>query len=115
MKLATPFELELFPVYACLDMPEEIFVSPDRAARWTGDPFDFEGSLRLDARELFDGPVLSNNVAVAPDAGEMASAEGQGREGQKFRRQERPDRDRAHTNCLFGNEMHFRGNLDSEI
>src|SRR3954454_25353344 len=114
MKLPMPFELELFPVHACVDMAEQIFVSPDRAARWTRDPFDVEGSLGFHARELFDGPVLSNNIAIAADAGEMASTEGEGREGQKFHRQERPYRDRAHTNCLFGSEMAESAVLDSK-
>ena len=110
-----PFELQLFTVQVRLDMAKEIFVGPDRATRRPRHPFNLECPFRFHAREFLDGPILGNNVPVTPDAGEMATAEGQGREGQKFRRQKRPDRDRAHTNCLFGSEMRLRGNLDSEI
>src|SRR5881392_2216666 len=100
MELAVPFEPELAAAHTRLDVPQQVFIGSDRAARRAGRPFDVERTLGFDTSELVDGPVFSNKVAVATDAGPMASAQGKGREGQKFRRQERPDRDRAHTNCL---------------
>jgi len=115
MQLAMPFEAELAAVHGRLDVAEQIFVGPDRATRRTRRPLDIERAFRLDAGKFLHRPVLCNNVAVSPDARQMASAQGQGREGQKFSRQKGPDRDRAHTNSLFGSEMRLRAPLDSKI
>src|SRR5436853_6004593 len=113
--LPMPFQLEVASVHGRLYVAEQIFVSPDRAARPAGRPFDIERAFGVDASEVLHPPVLRNNVAVPSDARQMASAQGKGREGQQLGRQKRPDRDRAHTNSLFGSEMRSHAPLDSKI
>ena len=77
--------------------------------------FDVEGAFRFHARKFLDRPVFSNKMAVPPNACQMASAQGEGGEGQKFCRQKGPDSDRANTNSLFKSEMRLPRTLDSEI
>ena len=76
MKLPMPFQLEFATVHGRLHVAEQIFVSPDRAVRRAGRPFDIERAFRLDAAEFLHPPVLRDNVAVPSDARQMASAQG---------------------------------------
>ena len=110
-----PFEHELLAVHARLDMAEQIFVGPDGAAWRARHPLDIERAFRLHAREFLDWAIFGNNVAVAPDAGPMASAQGEGCERQQLQGCKGPDGDGAHRNGLFASETTRPPVLDSEI
>ena len=93
-------EAQFAAAHAGLDMPEQIFIGGNAARGGPGGPFNIKRAFGFHAREFGHRPTVGHDVAIAPEAGEMAAAQGERRKSQKFRRSKRPDRDGVHRNWI---------------
>jgi hypothetical protein len=90
-----------------LDIREQIFVGRDSKSGRSAFPFNLKGAASVEVSESTDLSFLSFDLAIASDAGQMASG------NHNDTRSKQNDRDLSHVKYAFSVMMQRRRVLDS--